>query len=152
MAHGLSPVTPDRGGLVAALSNLAHRARESYGIHVRLRTKVLAGLTIEEAMASHLYRIAQEAINNAVKHGHARAITVTLHAHDDKVQLSVSDDGIGMPGDRVNGIGMGLKIMAYRARMMNGVVEVVRRRGGGTRVQCICPVPPQVQQTVAPSS
>jgi PAS domain S-box-containing protein len=141
MAHGLSPVTLDRGGLVSALNNLAHRARESYGIDVRLRSKVPPRLTIDEPTASHLYRIAQEAINNAVKHGHARAITVTLQAHDDKVQLSVSDDGIGLQAGAVGGSGMGLKIMAYRARMIRGVIEVAPRRGGGTRVQCVCPAP-----------
>jgi PAS domain S-box-containing protein len=141
MAHGLSPVTLDRGGLVSALNNLAHRARESYGIDVRLRSKVPPRLTIDEPTASHLYRIAQEAINNAVKHGHARAITVTLQAYDDKVQLSVSDDGIGLQAGTVGGSGMGLKIMAYRARMIRGVIEVAPRRGGGTRVQCVCPAP-----------
>jgi PAS domain S-box-containing protein len=141
MAHGLSPVTLDRGGLVSALRALAHHARESYGIAIRLRAKVPPGLSIDEATASHLYRIAQEAINNAVKHGHARAITVALEAHDDKVQLSVSDDGIGLPAGAVHGAGMGLKIMAYRARMMSGVVDVAPRRGGGTRVQCVCPTP-----------
>jgi PAS domain S-box-containing protein len=139
MAHGLSPVTLDRGGLVSALSALAHRARESYGINVRLRLKVPRGLTIDEATASHLYRIAQEAINNAAKHGHASAITVALRAHDDKVQLSVSDDGIGLPAGAVHGPGMGLKIMAYRARMISGVIDVAPRPGGGTRVQCVCP-------------
>jgi len=149
MAHGLSPVTLDRGGLVSALSALAHRARESYGVDVRLRSKVSPGLTIDEATASHLYRIAQEAINNAAKHGHARAITVTLQAHDDKVQLSVSDDGIGLPDGAIHGPGMGLKIMAYRARMINGVVDVAPRRGGGTRVQCVCPAPSRRPQGVA---
>ena len=141
MAHGLSPVTVDRGGLVSALGALAHRARKSYGIDVRLRSKVPPGLTIEEATASHLYRIAQEAINNAMKHGHARAITVALQAHGDKVQLSVSDDGIGLPAGAAYGPGMGIKIMAYRARMISGVVDVAPRRGGGTRVQCVCPAP-----------
>ena len=139
MAHGLSPVTLDRGGLVSALNNLAHRARESYGIDVRLRAKLTSKLTIDEPIASHLYRIAQEAIHNAVKHGHARAITVSLQASEDKVQLLVSDDGIGLPAAISESPGMGLKIMAYRARMINGVVDVVARRGGGTRVQCVCP-------------
>jgi signal transduction histidine kinase len=149
MAHGLSPVTLDRGGLVSALSALAHRARESYGVDIRLRSKVPPGLTIDEATASHLYRIAQEAINNAAKHGHARAITVALQAHDDKVQLSVSDDGIGLPDGAIHGPGMGLKIMAYRARMIRGVVDVTPRRGGGTRVQCVCPAPSRRPQGVA---
>ena len=152
MAHGLSPVTLDRGGLVSALNNLAHRAREIYGIDVRLRSKVPPSLSIDEPTASHLYRIAQEAINNAVKHGHACAITVSLQAYDDKVQLSVSDNGIGMPAETIEGPGMGLKIMAYRARMISGVVDVAPRRGGGTRVKCICPAPSHHPQGVAPST
>ena len=141
MARGLSPVTVERGGLVPALSALAHRSRESFGISVRLRSKVLADRTIDEATASHLYRITQEAINNAVRHGHARAVVVSLQANAQTVQLSVSDDGIGLPAHAAEGPGMGLKIMSYRARMMGGVVEVGPRRSGGTRVQCVCPAP-----------
>ncbi len=141
MARGLSPVTVERGGLVPALNALAHRSRESFGISVRLRSKLLAGQTIDEAMASHLYRITQEAINNAVRHGRARAVVVSLQVNADKVQLSVSDDGIGLPAHAAEGPGMGLKIMNYRARMMGGVVDVGPRRSGGTRVHCVCPAP-----------
>jgi len=141
MAHGLSPVTLDGGGLEPALKALVRRARETYRISVRLRLKVSADLTMNDATASHLYRITQEAINNAVKHGGARAVTVTLQADDYNVRLSVSDDGIGLPADTGSSPGMGLKIMDYRARLMGGVIDVAARRGGGTRVQCICPAP-----------
>ena len=141
MAHGLSPVALDGGGLETALRALVRRARSTYRISVRLRLKVSAHLKMSEATASHLYRITQEAINNAVKHGGARAVTVTLQSDDCNVRLSVSDDGIGLPMDAGSGAGMGLKIMDYRARLMGGVIDVAARRGGGTRVQCTCPTP-----------
>jgi PAS domain S-box-containing protein len=149
MAHGLSPVTLDGGGLEPALKALVRRARETYRISVRLRLKVSADLTMNDATASHLYRITQEAINNAVKHGGARAVTVTLQGDDYNVRLSVSDDGIGLPADTGSGPGMGLKIMDYRARLMGGVIDVAARRGGGTRVQCTCPAPARGPQNAA---
>jgi len=150
MAQGLSPVTLDRGGLVPALRALVERMSGKHSIDVRLRSRVPIELAMDEATASHLYRIAQEAINNAVKHGGARAVTVSLRADEANVRLSVSDDGRGLPADAADRQGMGLKIMDYRARMISGVVNITMRRGGGTRVQCICPAPSPRPQNAAP--
>jgi PAS domain S-box-containing protein len=146
MAQGLSPVTLDRGGLVPALRALVERMSAKHSIDVQLRSRVLIELPMDEATANHIYRIAQEAINNAVKHGGARAITVSLHADEDNIRLSVSDDGRGLPVDAAHRQGMGLKIMDYRARLMGGVIDVLPRRRGGTEIRCVCPVPsPRVQ-------
>ena len=141
MARGLSPVTIDRGGLLFALDLLVRRARESSGIDVRLRVRMPENWRFAEASASHLYRIAQEALNNAVKHADARAITVSLQAADARLELSVADNGRGLPVRPGPGSGMGLKIMDYRARMIGGSIEIAARRGGGTRIRCVCASP-----------
>jgi PAS domain S-box-containing protein len=139
MARGLSPVTIDRGGLLSALDVLVCRARASSGVDIRLHVRMPIDRMIAEATASHLYRIAQEALSNAVKHAAARIITVALEAVNDDLQLTVSDNGQGLAEDAVHGSGMGLKIMDYRARMIGGYVEIAPRGRGGTRVRCIVP-------------
>ena len=139
MARGLSPLTIDRGGLLTALDILVRRVRESSGIVVRWRVRMPVTWTIAEVTASHLYRIAQEALHNAVKHAAARTVTVALHSVGGNLQLSVSDNGSGFPGKTPDGAGMGLKIMDYRARMIGGYLQIAARRGRGTRVRCVCP-------------
>jgi signal transduction histidine kinase len=139
LAHGLSPVTRDHGGLPAALRSLVSRSRESYKIDIRLRSYIPHDLPIDEATANHLYRIAQEAINNAAKHGLARSIRVGLRANAATLRLSISDNGIGIGGKKTLGTGMGLKIMEYRARMIGGAVKIMANRASGTQIRCICP-------------
>ncbi|HMD73287.1 MAG TPA: PAS domain-containing protein, partial [Steroidobacteraceae bacterium] len=149
MARGLSPVTIDRGGLLSALDVLVCRARASSSIEVRLHVRIPANWPIAEATASHLYRIAQGALNNAVKHAAARTITVALQAVNDDLELSVSDDGIGLPPGTDRSSGMGLKIMDYRARMIGGYIDIAPRRRGGTRVRCVCPALSRERESVA---
>jgi len=151
MARGLSPVTIDRGGLLSALDVLVHRARQSSGIEVRLHVRMPPDWTIAEPTATHLYRIAQEALNNAVKHAGARTITVALRTIDDDLQLSVSDNGAGLPAGTARSDGMGLKIMDYRARMIGGYMDIAPRRRGGTRVRCVCPALPLARESVSSS-
>jgi PAS domain S-box-containing protein len=146
LARGLSPVSIDRGGLVHALRALVARAREMYDVDVRLRSRVWPQLTLDEPTANHLYRIAQEAVTNAVRHGRATVISVQLVVEERHVRLTVSDNGVGLPVESPDGpqhasSGMGLKIMAYRARMIDGEVTVERLSEGGTRVRCRCRQP-----------
>jgi len=148
MARGLSPVTIDRAGLLSALDVFVHRARASSRIDVRLHVRMPTNWKIAEAIASQLYRIAQEALNNAVKHARARTITVALRAVDDDLQLSVSDNGTGLAAGTVHSSGMGLKIMDYRARMIGGYIDIAPRRRGGTRVRCVCPAVSRNQENV----
>jgi PAS domain S-box-containing protein len=139
MAMGMSPVTLERGGLVEALLNLATWTRSTLGCEVRLRRALRHPVNLDEANATHLYLIAQEAILNAVKHGEARSILVTMSTTNDVVSLVISDDGIGIANRPRLGPGMGLKIMEYRATVMGGSLQVKQRKGGGTRVHCVCP-------------
>lgn len=141
VAHGLSPVTLQPGGLTAALRSLARRSRQIYGIRVRVRWKRSDETRVEATMADHLYRIVQEALANAVKHGRAQSVSILIRVGTDGVALTVSDDGIGMPEDLAPADGMGLKLMAYRAKLMGGVITVRSRPGHGTRIECSCPLP-----------
>jgi signal transduction histidine kinase len=117
-----------------------------YGVEVRLRSRVSPRLTLDEAACNHLYRIAQEAVTNAVRHGQASRIVVQLLVEERNVRLTISDNGTGLPQNpadepRRGASGMGLKIMAYRARMIGGEVTIERLREGGTRVRCRCRQP-----------
>ena len=87
-------------------------------------------------LAVHLFRIAQEAVSNATKHGHAKAVVVALESSDGIVSLRVSDDGIGFDPARSARRGMGLNIMRYRARMIGGTLEIQSNSPSGTVVVC----------------
>jgi PAS domain S-box-containing protein len=141
LALGLSPVTPARDDFVAALGSLATWSRSHFCIDVQLRLNVPYDLRLDEASATHLYLIAQEAILNAVKHGRASRVELSLRASDRIVRLSVADNGLGLTSNPAATTGMGLKIMQYRAGMLGGSVRIRNRRSGGVRVRCLCPQP-----------
>lgn len=140
LARGLSPVNLERGGLQDALEGLAMNAMELYGVQVAFSHRLHAGKTIGAELANHLYRIAQEAVRNAVRHGQARTIRLHLTVTRAKVSLAITDDGIGLPEHAMDAAGMGLKIMRYRARMLGGEVQFERVEPTGTRVVCECPL------------
>jgi PAS domain S-box-containing protein len=156
LARGLSPVNLERGGLSDALESLAMHASELYGVQVTCTHRVKTIRPLSTELANHLYRIAQEAVRNAVRHGQARSIRLHLHGARAKVRLTVTDDGVGMPADAVDAPGMGLKIMRYRARMLGGEVRFERgvpdrahageqaahQARPGTRIICECPLEP----------
>jgi PAS domain S-box-containing protein len=139
MALGISPVTLERGGLLPALQTLIGWSRVSYNIQVRSHLSIRSPLLIGESAAAHLYLIVQEAINNAVKHGRARSITVNLRSNRALVSLSVTDDGVGITENPARGAGMGLKLMEYRSAVIGGVMKIKRLPDGGTRIRCVCP-------------
>jgi signal transduction histidine kinase len=137
LAFNISPVRLERGRLLPALESLADWFRNSYGIDVRLRLMLRSPLRIDDSTATHLYLIAQEAINNAVKHGHARSVAVKLRTGRTLVYLSITDDGVGIADNSARGAGMGLKIMKYRTAMIGGVMQIERRLNGGTQLRCL---------------
>jgi PAS domain S-box-containing protein len=139
MALGISPVTLERGGLLVSLQTLTCRCRDSYSIDVQLRLMIRSPLRVDESTATHLYLIAQEAINNAVKHGHARSVIVKLRTSRHLAYLSITDDGGGLANDQEQGAGLGLKIMEYRAAMIGGVIQIKSLPNGGTQLRGICP-------------
>jgi signal transduction histidine kinase len=139
MALGISPVTLERGGLLPALQTLIGWSRDSYGIDVRLWLSIRAPLRISESAAAHLYLIVQEAINNAVRHGRARSIGVTMRTNRSLVSLAIVDDGIGITELPARGTGMGIKLMEYRTAMVGGVMRIKRLSDGGTCIHSVCP-------------
>jgi signal transduction histidine kinase len=135
-------VNLERGVLQDALEGLAMHAAELYGVKIICTHRVKTIRPLSTELANHLYRIAQEGVRNAVRHGQARTIRLHLHGSRAKVRLAVTDDGVGMPPDAVDAAGMGLKIMKYRARILGGEVRFERADGGGTRIVCECPIEP----------
>lgn len=140
LARGLSPVNLERGGLQDALEGLAMHASELYGVPIVFTHRLGANRTLNAELANHLYRIAQEAVRNAVRHGQARSIRLHLNTVRAKVKLAITDDGIGMPPGAMDAAGMGLKIMCYRARILGGDVSFEAAEPNGTRVVCECPM------------
>jgi PAS domain S-box-containing protein len=139
LARGLSPVSIERGGLPFAIRALCTRASDMYGVQVRFRSKVWPQLTLDTAPSNHLYRVAQEAVTNAVKHGRATEVVVDLVVTGEHVQLMITDNGAGLPPAMDLAQGMGLKIMRYRANMVSGNVQIGPAPGGvGTRVTMAC--------------
>ena len=140
LARGLSPVNLERGGLRDALEGLAMHASELYGVPTVFTHRLATQRTLNAELANHLYRIAQEAVRNAVRHGEARSIRLHLSSVRAKVKLAITDDGIGMPAGALDASGMGLKIMCYRARILGGDVNFESVEPRGTRVVCECPL------------
>jgi two-component system CheB/CheR fusion protein len=134
LSHGLNPVDLHAGGLPAALTALVGKINESFGIACAFDWDGFATVS-DDSTATNLYRIAQEAISNAVKHGKARTIEVALKQQESSVVLSVADDGTGWkPGAKSDGIG--LKGMQYRTNLLGGVLEIKTGRGSGTTITC----------------
>jgi two-component system sensor kinase FixL len=135
LARGLSPVSLEANGLMSALQELVLAVTKLFRTECRYQcgTPVLVR---DNATATHVYRIAQEAITNAVRHGKARLVVVTLERQVDKARLTVTDDGIGLPRDLTDGPGMGLRIMKYRAGVIGASLEIHSQPGRGTTVAC----------------
>jgi PAS domain S-box-containing protein len=141
LAHGLAPVSSGRGGLAGALRVLASQVTAGSGIPVSVEDDPGKPVVLSEVAGSHLYRIAQEALNNAVRHGEAARIVVRLHTDDEQLRLEVEDDGRGIPQPASSEAGMGLRSMKYRAQSLGGALVVGAGRDGGTRVVVTMPWP-----------
>lgn len=139
-ARQLSPVFSKEFGLNAALKALAEDVSEYSDVECHANCSYKFD-PLDTDIAVHLYRIAQESINNAVRHSGAKNIALEYGRDGDSIYLEVLDDGAGIPtkDHRIDGIG--LRSMRYRARMLRGRLDVAPRVHGGTRVLCSCPIP-----------
>ena len=136
LALGLSPVHLDRDGFAAALEQLCSSSEALYGIPVTFASRLTSSLH-GLAAAADLYRIAQEAIRNAARHSGATEIRLSLDASDERLTLTIEDNGRGiMPTAQTRG-GMGMKIMRYRASIIGALLEIGARQQGGTTVRCV---------------
>ncbi|HBE73708.1 MAG TPA: hypothetical protein DDW31_06460 [candidate division Zixibacteria bacterium] len=134
LARGLSPLSLKSGGMSMGLAELA---KSTSALGVQCRASVDDSVDFSDlARATHLYRIAQEAVNNALKHSGAGLIEISLFREEGNTVLAVSDDGRGLAGGAKPG-GMGLNIMRYRAGMIGAELEIGPGREGGTVVRCV---------------
>jgi PAS domain S-box-containing protein len=135
LARGLLPVNTDGGGLAFSLRALANRSRALYGFEVEFRVEVVPELILNEATASHLYRIAQEALTNTARHARASSVAMFLLVTKSKFLLRIADNGVGIGDTGRSGSGMGLKIMKYRASMIGARFEIAPNYPRGTVVR-----------------
>jgi PAS domain S-box-containing protein len=136
VARGLYPVKLESEGLSSALQELAVDVSSRFDVDCA--AVCVEDVTVNNiAVATHLYRIAQEAVANAVRHSQGTNIVIGLQMVDGMVTLRVSDNGIGLRTGWDRGPGMGTKIMQYRARMIDGQLKIGPGESGGTTVACV---------------
>ena len=135
LAKGLYPVEMEADGLMLALEEYAATSSKLFKVSCRYECD-LPVLIHDPATAGHLYRIAQEAVGNAIKHGKAKKILIRLDASEESTLLSIQDDGDGLPDPLPKKRGMGLRIMAHRSAMIGGNFNARRDDNGGTLVTC----------------
>jgi two-component system, NarL family, sensor histidine kinase NreB len=138
LARGLSPVDLQANGLMSALEELATNVSAMFRVNCTFCCSKPV-LISDNAAATHLFRIAQEAATNAVKHGQARRIEIELRRESGQLLVSVRDDGKGFDAKAERDDGMGLSGMCYRAEMIGGKFTVEPGNGGGTIVTCAAP-------------
>lgn len=136
LSRALHRVDVDAAGLVGALEDLVDR--EMWRTPCRLEVKPSFHLD-DDTVASHLYRIAREAVINANKHAEAREVVVALRGWRNGIVLSITDDGVGFQNAGNGARGLGFHIMNYRARVMGGQLKIESPKKGGTRVACYLP-------------
>lgn len=137
LSLGITPVTLGAGGIIAAIQELVAMTERVFDVACTYHGD--GRIVVDRHLAAtNLYRIAQEAVSNAVRHGRGRRILVSLAIDGDALTLEVHDDGIGLDPTAGERDGLGLRIMKYRAEMIGGRLEV-RSDGGGTTVRCVVP-------------
>lgn len=140
LVRGLSPVALEQGGLVQALRELTLRARESGALRGRLTLPSVVAGGLERSVAIQLYRIAQEALSNALRHAQATQLDVSLRDTRGGLRLRVADNGRGLPAGASKRSGLGLRTMQYRAALIGATLDVRSRTAGGTEVVVTLPV------------
>jgi signal transduction histidine kinase len=133
LARELIPAHVGQVGIAVALDALAQSVSRLHGIDCTFRGEGSAA-KCDDQTAAHLYRVAQEAINNAARHGKAKHIAISLEADGKVMTLRIADDGIGISESASPG--MGLAIMRYRARLSGGDLEIQKPASGGTVILC----------------
>lgn len=136
LARGLFSPDLERGGLAVALEGLAHNTQERTGIHCEFQHDETQTDSADAAVLTQFYRIAQEAVANAVKHARARRIVIELDAADEELRLNIFDDGVGL-GDASETSGLGLKMMRHGANLIGADFRAARNSPAGTVISCV---------------
>lgn len=139
LARGVQPVAAEPNGLMSALTGLAEQTQETFRVRCdfNCRRQVLLK---DNQTATHLFRIAQESVTNAIKHGKAKRLSIRLTRTQKHITLAVGDDGAGAKNWRRKKTGMGLHIMRYRAGIIGGTLTIQNKSAGGTTVVCNVPI------------
>lgn len=145
ITRGLHPVPDEPTGLVMALSQLAQTVRLAGKVDCEFECPQLVSV-YDQTTATNLYRIAQEAVQNALRHAGATRIVITLREDDRGIDLSIADDGRGLPADRARK-GLGLEIMSFRAQTVGARVTAKRGAECGTIVHCALPRQAKLSRT-----
>jgi signal transduction histidine kinase len=138
LARRIFPVQMEEAGLAAVLDELVSSLRRHHRVEAIFDTHGEVKIRDPE-VAMHLYRIAQEAVNNALKHGHPKKVVISLHEDESALQLAISDDGAGAPAPSSSADGMGLKTMRHRANLLGASLDIRSALGGGVSVICSLP-------------
>jgi PAS domain S-box-containing protein len=142
LSHGIMPVQIEAEGLKSALQQLAATTNEQQNITCQFDCPVPVAVA-DNTAATHLYRIAQEAVNNAVRHSQGDEICISLRRQDGQIVLEVTDNGVGIDeadspvAVSRNAQGMGLRTMKYRCGLIGGMFQIERRESAGTSVRCV---------------
>jgi PAS domain S-box-containing protein len=140
ITHGLIPFNIASRGLKQGLEQFAEDVVLVSGIPCEVEFSGTAEVT-NLMIATNLYRIAQEAINNAVKHSSATHLAIKLHSDADQIIMTILDDGVGLPGDHgEKSVGMGLLNMNYRAQLIGATISMEANEGKGTRISVMLPI------------
>lgn len=138
LAKGLNPIEMRAYGLMEGLEQFAETTSKLFPVSCRFECDDPVPFNDADT-ATHLYRIAQEAVSNAIKHGKAKTIVIKLETSDRGKILKVIDDGAGFRLPHDDAKGMGLRIMEYRARLVNGHLDIAAEEGCGARITCFVP-------------
>ncbi len=135
LMRGLGLIDLKAHNFIKALSDLALETVENY--HIPCIFKHDGSIIIyDDLMAINLYRIAQESLHNAVRHGNPKKIGLSMYMKDGSNVMEIQDDGSGFRGKTVDHTGMGLRIMEYRSGLIGGEIEIANNNAGGTTVTC----------------
>ncbi|MBA2432488.1 MAG: sensor histidine kinase [Chthoniobacterales bacterium] len=134
IARGLSPIDGEATELVAAVRLLAAETARDYNVKCR-STSSHSQLPYSRDASVHIYRICQQAIDNALRHGGAKSIEIQLHQDDRRFRLTLQDDGCGFARPSEPLQGLGLRTMAFRAEVIGGKFRISSSRHGGTTVE-----------------
>ena len=139
MAHDLATLDLKQKDIITALNDLAEHAKELFQISCRFKAEGQVP-PLENTVVNQLYKIAQEAVTNAIKHGKAKKVALNLENDGSNLLLTIQNDGLPFPDLKGRSMGMGLRIMSYRASLINASLDVKGTGGSGTRVSCALPL------------
>jgi signal transduction histidine kinase len=133
LSRNLIPVELDNNGLIAALERLAKNAEKLFSIECRINNPINLHFK-DPTSLTHLFRIVQEATSNAVKHGNASKVLISMESDDSKLIVKIEDNGSGFSDDWDKQKGLGVRIMKFRARLIGANMEISSSRFGGAAI------------------